>query len=102
MQADATHAGWSLRHYAGQVAPLLRETPSRHASDIERFRHFSDGWLVQTTPNFIGDARYAMLPTRIDPIWGITWDAQDKLQFINRHDMTPALRKEWFGMLIGR
>ncbi len=102
VQADATHAGWSLRHYAGQVAPLLRETPSRHASDIERFRHFSDGWLVQTTPNFIGDARYAMLPTRIDPIWGITWDAQDKLQFINRHDMTPALRKEWFGMLIGR
>lgn len=101
VQADAIHAGWRLRHYAGQRAPLLTDGDPRHAEDIERFRRFSDGWLVQNTPGFIGDARYAMLPTDIDPIWGIRWDGQGHLQFISRHEMSREQRLEWLRMLRG-
>ena len=101
VQADAIHAGWRLRHYAGQSAPLLPQADPLHAEDIERFRRFSDGWLVQSTPGFIGDARYAMLPTAIDPIWGIRWDAQGRLQFISRHEMSREQRTEWLRMFRG-
>lgn len=107
VHADATHAGFSLRHYPGESMPLLltgaENSPpdSQRASEIERFRHFSDGWLVQTGADFIGDARYAMLPTAIDPIWGITWSPTGQLIFISRHDLSPTERRQWLRMLIG-
>lgn len=100
--ADATQAGFSLRHYPGSSAPLFKPSSAEHAADIERFRHFADDWLVETQPGFIGDARYSMLPTAIDPIWGIRWNADGKLEFITRHTMTPAMRQHWLAMLMGR
>jgi len=102
IQADAVHAGWSLRHYPGDSAPLFAKTPAQGAADIERFRHFADGWLVETRPGFIGDARYAMLPTRIEPIWGIRWQADGRLEFVTNRVMTKALRQRWMAMLLGR
>lgn len=105
IQVDATHAGWALRHYAGQRAPLfesLEPADSRRSADIERFRRFSDGWLVETAPGYVGDARYAMLPTTIAPIWGITWADNGQLQFVSQHEMTPASRRQWLRMLAGR
>lgn len=102
VHADAVRAGLETRHYPGETAALLVATDPRHARDIERFRHFSDGWLVQTRPGYIGDARYAMLPTAIDPIWGIAWDAADRVEFLTSHAMTPAMRARWMAMLLGR
>lgn len=102
IQADAIHAGWTLRHYPGQSAPLLNVADGPQQADIERFRHFADGFLVQPRPGFVGDARYAMLPTDIAPIWGIEWTPEGKLLFITRHDMTPAMRQRWLAMLLGR
>jgi inner membrane protein len=102
VQADAVHAGWALRHYAGQRAPLLVTTDGPHQADIERFRHFADDFLVQPRPGFVGDARYAMLPTDIEPIWGIEWTSEGKLLFITRHDMTKEMRQRWLAMLLGR
>jgi len=100
--ADATHAGFTLRHYPGESLQLFTQTaPPGRAADIERFRRFADNWLVETQPGFIGDARYAMLPTAIEPIWGIRWNAEEKLEFITRHSMTPDMRQRWLTMLIG-
>jgi hypothetical protein len=44
-----------------------------------------------------------MLPTRVAPIWGLEWrDAEAPTAFVSRHDFTPAMRGEFFAMLLGR
>jgi inner membrane protein len=104
VHADAVHAGLKVRHYPGGSAPLLGPVPqgSAHGPDIERFRRFSDDFMVETLPGYIGDARYAMLPTAIAPIWGITWNAAGRLEFVTRREMTAADRQRWLAMLLGR
>ncbi len=46
---------------------------SQQARDIERFRTTSAGYIAVDSldRNRIGDIRYAMLPHRIEPLWGI-------------------------------
>jgi len=102
IQADAIHAGFTPRHYAGERAPLLGPVPAARRADVERFRTFADDWLVAAGPDAIGDARYAMLPTAIRPIWGIEWDAAGRLAFTARHEMDTAERDAWLAMLLGR
>lgn len=102
IHADAVHAAWSVRHYPGDSAPLLGATPPHLAASVERFRHFADGWVVETRPGFIGDARYAMLPTRIEPIWGIRWQADGRLEFVTERTMSKDMRQRWVAMLLGR
>ena len=78
---------------------------ARRLADIERFRAFSDGFAVEDRrqPGFVGDARYAMLPTRIAPIWGLQWGGPGAAtEFVSRHEFTPAMRGEFFAMLFGR
>jgi inner membrane protein len=113
VQADAFHLGLSLRHYPGESRPLLAPDAAqriaageaRRLADIERFRAFSDGFAVEDgrQPGFVGDARYAMLPTRIAPIWGLQWQGPGAAtEFVSRHEFTPAMRGEFFAMLLGR
>ncbi len=60
------------------LASLKKGIPSssRLSHDLDRFDHFSDGYLAwhPNEPNTIGDARYAMLPNSLDPLWGIEVD----------------------------
>lgn len=102
VHADAVRAGVELRHYPGESAALLAAADPKYARDVERFRVFADGWLVQTGAAFVGDARYAMLPTAIAPIWGITWDAADRVDFVTSHAMSGEMRARWLAMLFGR
>ncbi|MCX7146711.1 MAG: metal-dependent hydrolase [Sulfuritalea sp.] len=113
VQVDAFHAGLKLRHYPGTSAALidaaaaqkLAAGDTKRLRDIERFRLFSDGFIVQdrARPNFIGDARYAMQPTAIAPIWGIEWrGAGAATEFVSRHDFSPAMREDFLVMLLGR
>ncbi|MBI5109846.1 MAG: metal-dependent hydrolase [Rhodocyclales bacterium] len=113
VQVDAFHIGGTVRHYPGESLPLLDAPATQRLAggkaerlrDIERFRVFSDGFVVEDSrrPGFVGDARYAMLPTRIAPIWGLEWpDAGASTAFVSRHDFTPAMRGEFFAMLLGR
>lgn len=112
LHADAFHLGWRVRHYAGESAPLLDEHDSttivagdpRRRSDLERFRRFSDGFLVAdpARPGFIGDGRYALLPTRIAPLWGLEWDTGGKPVFVTRRDLTPEIRSDFLSMLLGQ
>ena len=113
VQADAFHLGFSLRHYPGESLTLLAPEAARRIAagearrlaDIERFRAFSDGFTVEDgrQPGFVGDARYAMLPTRIAPIWGLQWQGPGAAtEFVSRHEFTPDMRGEFFAMLLGR
>ena len=113
VQVDAFHGGLKLRHYPGESATLLDAAGARRVAagdarrldDIERFRAFSDGFIVQShaDPGFVGDARYAMQPTAIAPIWGLAWrGAGAATDFVSRHDFPPAMRRDFFAMLLGR
>ena len=113
IQVDAFHAGPTLRHYAGESAALLDAAAAEKLAavephrrrDIERFRVFSDGFIVMDAarPGFVGDARYAMLPTAVAPIWGIEWkSAGAATDFVSRHDFPPAMRRDFIAMLLGR
>ena len=113
VQVDAFHLGPTLRHYPGASAPLLDAAAARAVAageaqrlhDIERFRVFSDGFLVNDPrrPGFVGDARYAMQPTAIAPIWGLEWRAAGAAtEFVSRHEFSPAMRSDFLAMLLGR
>jgi inner membrane protein len=113
VQVDAFHVGLNVRHYPGNSAALLDTAAAQKIAagdakrlrDIERFRVFSDGFIVQdrSRPGFVGDARYAMQPTAIAPIWGIEWrGAAAATEFVSRHEFSPAMRHDFFVMLLGR
>jgi inner membrane protein len=112
LQADAFHLGWKLRHYPGESAALMdRAAESRlvgdhpgRREDLERFRHFSDGFLIAdpARPGFVGDGRYALLPTRIAPIWGLEWSADGAPAFVTFREVTPEIRQAFIAMLLGR
>jgi inner membrane protein len=113
VQVDAFHLGPTLRHYPGASVPLLDTVATQQVAageakrlrDIERFRAFSDGFLVLDArrPGFVGDARYAMQPTAIAPIWGIEWRGPGAAtDFVSYHDFSPAMRRDFLAMLLGR
>ena len=111
--ADAIRAGWTMQTYPGTSALLIDAAEAgRIASgdanrlrDIERFRAFSKGYIVRdpSSPNTIGDARYAMVPNDIAPLWGIRWNGPGApTEFFNEHDRSPATRQQFIDMLLGR
>lgn len=113
VQVDAFHLGLKLRHYPGQSAVLLDAAGAQRVAagdtqrlrDIERFRVFSDGFIVldRARSVFVGDARYAMQPNAIAPIWGLEWrGAGTASDFVSRHGFSPAMRHDFFAMPLGR
>ncbi len=52
---------------------------STHYRDILRFQHFSDGYIAFApgSDKVLGDVRYSMSPTSVDPLWGIVLDADN-------------------------
>lgn len=114
--ADAHRAGLAeVRIYPGQQMPVLTEVQALAWTggdpalqrDLERFRKFSDGYVVLDTaqPAFIGDARYAMLPHTLVPIWGIEKQpgaTLPRIQFVTRRDTGVQVRTTFLDMLLGR
>lgn len=73
----------------------------------ERFARLSDGYLARhpRRPELIGDARYAMLPTSIEPLWGIEFEARRpdaRVRLVTDRTLTPAARRRFLDMLLGR
>jgi len=112
VQVDAFHLGLNVRHYPGESAGLLDAAAAqrlaagdaRRLHDIERFRIFSEGFIVHDAAGgLVGDARYAMQPTAVAPIWGIAWRGADAAtDFVSRHDFPPAMRSRFVAMLFGQ
>ncbi len=73
--------------------------------DVERFRRLSDDWLAidPRAPERIGDARYAMLPTLLEPLWGIAPGEGDApIQFVVVRELPKGGDKELMRMLRGQ
>lgn len=112
--ADALHVGLGTRLYEGESAPLFDpardlDLPegSRLHRDLARFTRFADALLVRhpARQDMIGDARYSMLPTSIEPLWGIVVDtaAPDRApKFETTRRWTPEIRSRYTAMLLGR
>jgi inner membrane protein len=56
-------------------------------------------------PELVGDVRYAMLPTGVEPLWGIVLDPtrpDEHVAFVTNRRLTPARRRVLLDMLLGR
>lgn len=116
IHADGHRAGLDgVRVYPGQRMPVLTEAQALAWTggdpdlqrDLERFRRFSDGYLVldAAQPAFVGDARYAMLPHMLAPIWGIERQpggSLPRILFVTRRDTGAQVRTTFLDMLFGR
>ncbi len=103
LHAEAVRAGVRIRHYAGERAPLAPQ--ARAVAGAEgRFAALSDGWLVADPrhPGRLGDARYAMLPTTLRPLWGVERDARGTVRFAVDRSMSRDERERFLAMLLGR
>ncbi|MEM1436856.1 MAG: metal-dependent hydrolase [Pseudomonadota bacterium] len=114
---DGHHAAGDVSHCGGErIAELelardFRELPPQHqqARDIERFRWFSTGYIARLDSgleSLVIDVRYANLPNRIAPLWGIVVDPAAPLDqhaawWANRK-LSPAQRAEFGSLLKGR
>lgn len=107
--------GDGVRTYPGESAPLFdaaRDAPwatpgTRARDDIARFARLSEGMLAidPARPELLGDVRYAMLPTGVEPLWGIVLDpsAPDAhVRFASNRKLTPERRRALVDMLLGR
>ena len=102
------------RIYPGASLPRLNPQTSspfpagsRGHTDLLRFARFSDDWLAYapSQPELVGDARYAMLPNSIDPLWGVRLDLNrpnEALPFITSRHFTRAMRYDFIQMVLGR
>jgi len=74
------------------------------ASDLERFEHFSAGYLARhpAQEDVVGDLRYAMVPNSVLPLWGIRYDptqSDSHVKFEHFRDAGPERRRELLRML---
>lgn len=112
---DAVRVGNEPQVYRGQAAELFNShrdltwapPTSRARRDAERFSRFARGYLAlsPSRPYFLGDIRYAMLPTRIEPLWGIQLDPTDPQApavYQTQRSLAPAVRDSFMTMLLGR
>ncbi|MEO0794806.1 MAG: metal-dependent hydrolase [Verrucomicrobiota bacterium] len=79
----------------------LVEAASTQANDIQRFNHFSQGYLY-LAPNHqqvLGDLRYSLFPDSIEPLWGIRIDPEhpdEHVELVNfRKPSKEAFNRLW-------
>lgn len=83
-QVDAIRVPWwgQSKVYPGlskkRVRPeeLIPDTTSQSRIDLEKFKWFSDGFLVRSNhdPHTINDFRYSQIPNSGEELWGVTYD----------------------------
>ncbi|HMU64331.1 MAG: metal-dependent hydrolase [Nitrosomonas sp.] len=89
----------------GIHAPKLPEK-SVLADDIERFTHFSAGYIgIQPErPHLLIDVRYSNLPTSTDPLWAIVIDLHrpdQHAQYQLFRDASHEIRQKFLAFLLG-
>ena len=115
IHADGIHVGTVTKAYPGDSAALFdpaRDLPwappgSAARLQVERFGQLSEGYLARhpRRPGMIGDARYAMLPTSVEPLWGLVFEAEHpdaRARLITDRALTPEARGRFVDMLLGR
>lgn len=114
LDVDAIRLGYSARIYPGERRELVNLATLQllpHDSlayhDLLRYQNINQPLLIvhSETPLMIGDARYAMLPTHADPLWGLEINPgqmNPQSEFVTRRKLTPAMRQTFMDMLLGR
>jgi len=102
------------RVYAGERADRFNaddygrlSRDSRLRGDLDRFAFFADHLLSRSTADsqLIGDARYAMRPDSLKPIWSVRFDVDDpgtRVQLVTDREMGAGDRARFLAMLMGR
>ncbi|HBL30442.1 MAG TPA: metal-dependent hydrolase [Acidobacteria bacterium] len=119
LHVAALRPGWlgPDRTSEGASTPVFRldrELPgldpdSIAARDLERFRHFCDGWLVALERDkqgrlLVGDLRYAMLPDEIRPLWAIRLDPSTPgrhVDYVTLREVAPGTLARFAAMVRG-
>lgn len=110
---DAVRTGlWSpVAVLKGESMPLVRVEEDFASlrgttlfDSLVRFSRLSEGFLVlhPDIPNVIGDARYAMLPTSLSPLWGLEFDPgkpDQAVSFRTFRDAGSEVRQRYLDML---
>jgi len=82
-QSSTWCLGESIRVFDYQYHLPDLDEKSQQKKDIERFRWFSQDYLVyEKERNIVTDVRYSMIPNQISPMWGLVIDDQ---RGINEH-----------------
>ena len=115
VRVDGVRVGLGVRIYPGEQRLLFEPerdlgratSGSRTYRDAVRFGEFARGFVVRYPEEGmqIGDARYAMLPTAIEPLWGMEFDPDDPEaapSWITSRSLTADTRRRFFDMLLGR
>lgn len=114
LRVDAIHLSFTQRIYPGETHALIdlntwEQLPheSRAYQDLLRYQQLSHALLISHSqpPLMIGDARFSMLPTSIDPLWGLQVNPllpNSQSPFVARRTFTPAMRDTFIAMLLGR
>ena len=103
------------RYYEGDSADMFsvkKDLPKLDRNtilfrDIQRFSRFSDGFIAYdpTQNKVLGDIRYSMLPTSVEPLWGIVinhYKPNDHADYRFFRDNSPHVRQTFLKMLFGR
>ncbi len=111
---DAVRVGRTTQIYVGTHQALF--DPRRDLSwapkgspannNAKRFVAFTGGLTVSYAgpPQWLGDARYAMLPTAIAPLWGIEFNTNTPdtgLRWRTNRAVSTTTRRYFFTMLLG-
>lgn len=112
---DAVRAGINTTVYTGTSINKFKledlsqniDTDSTLFKDIQRFNHFSEGFVIQypDKPTIIGDVRYSMNPTSHIPLWGIEMNLaapREHVKYEFYRETSRAMRQQFVAMLFGR
>ena len=105
--AGSVHPG--ERHPVLDTQALIErfELDEVQRADLERFRHFSDGCLIEDRrfEGVVGDFRYAAVPDSVAPLWGIGVDGLapgEHVRFGRFSTLDARMRGRFVDLLLGR
>jgi len=101
------YTGNSIPTYQPNKNRMGIEKPTTQYHDILRFNKLSNRYLVihPQDNNVIGDIRYAMLPTSVEPLWGIRLDSSKPQQHATEalfRTNDTKIRQQFITMLRGK
>lgn len=108
LYADAIRAGWGdgICVVPGASAPLVSVgplEPREWARFAARLSRFAGGYVVAhpNLPGAIGDARFAMLPGSVRPLWGVRPDPKTGASYFTDRRLSAEGRERFLGLISG-
>lgn len=104
--APVHHPGDTVEVFTRGGARVGAGVDTTLANDIERFRHFSQGFLYiyPGDPRVVGDLRYALFPDSISPLWGIRIDGDvgEHADVVYFREASPEAFGQLWRMILGK